>query len=96
MWNYGYYLIPKRSFGYSTTVCIVNGILLKDSVTVEPNMASFTKNDSVEVLGKQKLRKTFVPKDFSVKTTNNARDFLSSFKNYCALNNIVGNEQLQT
>ena len=38
---------------------------MRDCVTVEPNMASFTKNDLVEELGKQKSRKTFVPKDFS-------------------------------
>ena len=43
---------------------------MRDCVTVEPNMASFTKNDLLEELGKQKSRKTFVPKDFSGKTTD--------------------------
>ena len=42
---------------------------MRDCVTVEPNMASFTKNDLVEVLGKQKSRTTFVPKYLSGKTT---------------------------
>ena len=45
-------------------------ILARDCVAVEPNMASFTKNDLVEELGKQKSRKTCVPKDFSGKTTD--------------------------
>ena len=43
---------------------------MRDCVAVEPNMASFTKNDLVEVLGKQKSRTTCVPKDFSGKTTD--------------------------
>ena len=80
----------------SSECCDISDILSKTSDTIDPNMATCTKNDLVEVLGKQKSRKTFVPKDFSGKTTDNARDFLSSFKNYCALNNIVGDEQLLT
>ena len=35
-----------------------------------------------------KSRKCFQPKDFTGKTTDNARDFISTFKNYCKLNNI--------
>ena len=34
-----------------------------------------------------KSRKCFQPKDFTGKTTDNARDFISTFKNYCKLNN---------
>ena len=56
----------------------------------------YYRSDLMEMLRKQKSRITFVPKDFSSKTTDNARKFLSSFKNYCAVNNIVGYEQLLT
>ena len=45
-------------------------ILARDCVAVEPNMASFIKNDLVEMLGKQKSRTTFVPKYLSGKTTD--------------------------
>ena len=35
-----------------------------------------------------KSRKCFQPRDFTGKTIDNARDFISTFKNYCKLNNI--------
>ena len=35
-----------------------------------------------------KSRKCFQPRDFTGKTTDNARDFISTFKNYCKLSYI--------
>ena len=58
------------------------------------NMAS--KQDIEDLLSAQRSRKSFEPREFSGKTTENARGFLSSFKNYCALNKIVGDEQILT
>ena len=55
-----------------------------------------SKQDIEDLLSAQGSRKSFEPREFNGKTTENARGFLSSFKNYCALNKIVGDEQILT
>ena len=47
-----------------------------------------TKQEIFDMMQSYKSRKCFQPKDFTGKTTDNARDFISTFKNYCKLNNI--------
>ena len=43
-----------------------------------------------------KSRRTFQPGDFTGKTADNAREFISTFKNYCKLNNIDDQDKLLT
>ena len=52
----------------------------------QSNMAS--KEEMVDTLNKYKLGKSFKPQRFSGKTTENGEELLSSFNNYCTLNNI--------
>ena len=59
------------------------------------NMAA-TKQDIADLLKLHKSRKTFHPKEFTGKSSDNARDFLSTFKNYCKLNGIDGEDKLLT
>ena len=47
-----------------------------------------TKQEIFDMIQSYKSRKCFQPRDFTGKTTDNARDFISTFKNYCKLNNI--------
>ena len=43
-----------------------------------------------------KSRRSFQPGEFTGKTTDNARDFMSTFNNYCKLNNIDDTDALLT
>ncbi len=62
----------------------------------EVKMAA-TKQDVEELLkSHSKSKRCFEPNDFSGKSSENARDFLSSFVNYCTLNNIEGKERILT
>jgi len=63
--------------------------------TVNIKMAS--KEDIADLLKKHnKTRKSFEPYDFSGKTTENAKDFMTSFNNYSKLNNIDEAEKILT
>lgn len=53
-----------------------------------------TKQEITDLLKSHKSRKSFQPNDFYGKTTDNARDFLSSFNNYCKLNAVNDNEKI--
>ena len=55
-----------------------------------------TKQDIADLLKLHKSRKTFQPKEFTGKSSDNARDFLSTFSNYCKLNGIDGEDKLLT
>ena len=53
-----------------------------------------SKQDIEDLLKTNNSRKSFQPSKFSGKTSENAREFLSTFNNYCKLNNISGDEKL--
>ena len=48
----------------------------------------------MDMMHKQKIKKSFEPQNFSGKTTDNGEEFMSSFNNYCKLNNIEGPKKL--
>ena len=68
------------------------GLYLNFGFKQMDNMAS--KQDIDDLLRRHKSRKCFQPHGYSGKTTENARDFLSSFNNYCKLNNIDDSEKV--
>ena len=56
-----------------------------------------SKEDIAELFKKyNKTRKSFEPQEFGGKTTENGKDFMTSFNNYCQLNNIDGPEKILT
>ena len=52
-----------------------------------------TKDDITEMV-KYRTKKVFEPQYFGGKTTENAKEFLYSFNNYCKLNKIDGQEKI--
>lgn len=76
--------IPKQDQQKQTNSCGNN----------TDNMA--TKQDITDVFNKNKHRKTFEPHTFSGKSTDNSREFISSFNNYCKLNNVIDAERILT
>ena len=54
-----------------------------------------TKDDITEMVNYHKTKKVFEPQYFGGKTRENAKEFLSSFNNYCKLNKIVGQEKCE-
>ena len=55
-----------------------------------------TKQEVSEIMKSSKSRRSFQPGDFTGKTADNAREFISTFKNYCKLNNIDDQDILLT
>ena len=55
-----------------------------------------TKQEVSEIMKSYKPRRSFQPGDFTGKTTDNTREFISTFKNYCKLNNIDDQDILLT
>ena len=55
-----------------------------------------TKEEVSDIMQSYKSRRTFQPSDFTGKTADNAREFISTFKNYCKLNNIDDQDKLLT
>ena len=53
-----------------------------------------TKDDITEMVKYHRTKKVFEPQYFGGKTTENAKEFLSSFNNYCKLNKIDGQEKI--
>ena len=53
-----------------------------------------TKDDITEMVKYHKTKKVFEPQYFGGKNTENAKEFLSSFNNYCKLNKIDGQEKI--
>ena len=53
-----------------------------------------TKDDITEMVKYHRTKKVFEPHYFGGKTTENAKEFLSSFNNYCKLNKIDGQEKI--
>ena len=53
-----------------------------------------TKDDITEMVKYHKTKKVFEPQYFGGKTTENEKEFLSSFNNYCKLNKIDGQEKM--
>ena len=58
----------------------------------QAKMAS--EKEMVDMLKKHKLERSFKPQRFSGQTTVNGEIFLSSFNNYCKLNNVDRQEKL--
>ena len=52
-----------------------------------------TKEDICYMFKFYKMKNTFEPPTFGGKTCQNAKNFLSSFNNYCKLNRIHGQEK---
>ena len=52
-----------------------------------------TKDDITEMVKYHKTKKVFAPQYFRGKTTENAKECLSSFNNNCKLNKIDGQEK---
>ena len=55
-----------------------------------------TKQEVSDIMKSYKSRRSFQPGEFTGKTTENARDFMSTFNNYCKLNNIDDTDALLT
>ena len=53
-----------------------------------------TKDDITEMVKYHRTKKVFEPQYFGGKTTENEKEFLSSFNNYCKLNKIDGQEKI--
>ena len=53
-----------------------------------------TKDDITEMVKYHKTKNVFDPQYFGGKTTENAKESLSSFNNYCKLNKIDGQEKI--
>ena len=53
-----------------------------------------TKDDITEMVKYHKTKKVFEPQYFEGKTTENMKEFLSSFNNYCKLNKIDRQEKM--
>ena len=71
----------------------------EDKISQEKTIIKMaSKDDIAELLKKynNKTRKSFEPQEFGGKTTENAKEFMTSFNNYCRLNNIEGTEKILT
>ena len=64
----------------------------KQPKAAQANMAS--EEEMVDMLKKHKLERSFKPQRFSGRMTENDEELLSSFNNYCKLNNVDRQEKL--
>ena len=79
---------------YVTIKEILDEVEISEEETCNKLCKMATKEDIQELLKCNKSRKSFQPTGFSGKTSENAREFLSTFDNYSKLNNIDGEDKL--
>ena len=68
----------------------------EDKTTVRIKKKMATKEEVSDVMKSYKSCRSFQPGDFTSRTADNTREFTSTFKNYCKLNNINDQDKLLT